>query len=202
MSSGLSPIPEGFVTAIDSLLTIPGGAINRLVTGALEVLTQQKTEKSAPVELVHRTLWEAGYQTADLSSLQSGYRAIQYVYTMAQTKQMSPEELSKAVSCYCSKDTALHKSIVKHWAAVVPVLFDQSKASPVLFKTLKSIDWRVGVSVANDVKGLRHIPFVAFDLQTKNIEGGTSTESFQASLNNFQDFAKEIQAIARVMETM
>jgi len=67
---------------------------------------------------------------------------------------------------------------------------------------LISFDWRIGVAVkSSNAKNLNY-PYVAVALKVADNDSNISSHTFEMSLAEFQEFAKNLHSISDLLESM
>mmetsp|Transcript_26468 Transcript_26468/g.50262 ORF Transcript_26468/g.50262 Transcript_26468/m.50262 type:complete len:204 (+) Transcript_26468:181-792(+) len=203
MANVLSPLPEGFINALDVLELLPPKPLQHMVGIVTESLAQNISPYS--VETVHKYLHDHGLQ-AELRDLCNGRRAIEHVFRVAIAKRVSPDKLSKSLSTFSAPDSSLHQTIVSQWNETAPILLGAKKGMPLL-PTVKNTEWRLGVTVTPTPERSAEpapapSPFVEMKFHCLNPNRGHAVEGFHIPVAEFQDFAKEIDNLDRVLHTL
>mmetsp|Transcript_6600 Transcript_6600/g.11398 ORF Transcript_6600/g.11398 Transcript_6600/m.11398 type:complete len:215 (-) Transcript_6600:46-690(-) len=213
MSNLLSPIPNGFVASFKTLEQLPENVVERMVSNALGAIMENPQPFSA--EEAHKNLWKNGREEITLAELQNCFCALAYIFRVATAKSFPSEKLSEALRCFCEEGRILHTTLIKRWTEAASVLFEGKTALPTasqLMPQVKSIEWRLGATLSpvsisdeanKDDDAPEVFPFVGMRLKCLETPEGSRLveEDICIPLAEFQDFAREIQALVRAMET-
>mmetsp|Transcript_4031 Transcript_4031/g.8293 ORF Transcript_4031/g.8293 Transcript_4031/m.8293 type:complete len:210 (-) Transcript_4031:316-945(-) len=209
MTNVLSPIPNGFVASIEILEKLPKDVLDRMISSALGALLE--TPQAFPVEEALKVLCNAGLEHFTQAQLQSGYSALEFIFRTAAARRCAPEKLSEGLRSFVAEEDLL-TSVTKSWAHAAPLLSEgKSSISSQLLPQVRDIQWRLGASVRPPCSQQPHpggdaqpaaAPFVGLKFECLAPDATTSAEDVRVHLAEFKDFAKEIQALARAMDTM
>ncbi|XP_069495481.1 COMM domain-containing protein 6 [Ambystoma mexicanum] len=191
----------GFDSSFEKIKSVPPDLFAELCIHVIQHL-QRHIPGVDVAELCQR------FQTSGLEisvgELGKVVHAVHYLFSTAAKHSLSAEELS---SILVEAKTALPKQILqvlhRVWTEQGESLSLSEDARKVAAGgQLLDFQWKLGMAVSSDTCRSLNYPYVAVALKVADCSGQVTTQCFEMTIPQFQNFFKQFKEMAAVLETV
>ncbi|XP_059826400.1 COMM domain-containing protein 6 isoform X2 [Hypanus sabinus] len=189
----------GFENSIENISKLPQDLFAE-VCQQIMLYLQCKTPGVNSVELAER-LQTAGVEL-DVEATKKMVHVITLIFRAAAQRDVSAEELIVKLSDSSSKWSKQALQVIRHvWNEQGKLIVTTEDAKHMLtVGQLVDLEWKLGMAVSSDSCKSLNCPYVTIALKVADPSGEIIRRSFEMTVPQFQNFSKQFQELATVLE--